>query len=201
MNATAARRVLLVEDDPDARQSLERALVRAGYECYAAASEPEAMAAAARAPFLDVVVSDVVLGEDDRGGVRLVPALRAAGVRAPVVLITAFAELENVKQALNEGAAFLLEKPFRAPELLDVLRRVTGEPRDIGFLVDRALAQAGLTEKEQSIARLLLKGLTSVEIAELEGNSDKTIRQHVTQIYAKCGVASRAEFFHFVFPW
>lgn len=198
---TQPRRLLLVEDDPDARASLERALARAGYEVLAAASVPDALACAEAAPFLDVVVSDIVLGEDDRGGVRLVPALRAAGVRAPVVLITAFADLEGVKQALNEGAAFLLEKPFRAPALLEVLRRVLGEPRDIGYLVDRALARAGLTDKEQSVARLLLKGLTSVEIAEIEGNSEKTVRQHVTQIYAKCGVASRAELFHFVFPW
>jgi DNA-binding NarL/FixJ family response regulator len=198
---TAPRHLLLVEDDPDARASLERAIARAGYEVHAAASVAEALARAAAAPFLDVVVSDVVLGDDDRGGVRLVPALRAAGVRAPVVLITAFADLDGVKQALNEGASFLLEKPFRAPELLDVVRRVLAEPKDIGYLVDRALAKAGLTDKEKSVARLLLKGLTSVEIAELEGNSDKTVRQHVTQIYAKCGVTSRAELFHFVFPW
>ena len=84
---------------------------------------------------------------------------------------------------------------------LEVIRRVLGEPRDIGYLVDSALAKAGLTDKEQAVARLILKGLTSVEIAELEGNSEKTVRQHVTQIYAKCGVASRAELFHFVFPW
>ncbi len=198
---TAPRRLLLVEDDPDARASLERALVRAGYECLTAASVAEALARAAGVPFLDVVVSDIVLGDDDRGGVRLVPALRASGVRAPVVLITAFADLDGVKQALNEGASFLLEKPFRAHELLEVIRRVLGEPRDIGYLVDSALAKAGLTDKEQAVARLILKGLTSVEIAELEGNSEKTVRQHVTQIYAKCGVASRAELFHFVFPW
>jgi DNA-binding CsgD family transcriptional regulator len=66
--------------------------------------------------------------------------------------------------------------------------------------VDRALARAGLTEKELAIARLVLKGLPSHEIARLENNSDKTIRQHLTQIYAKCGVSSRAEFFHHVFP-
>ena len=34
----------------------------------------------------------------------------------------------------------------------------------------------------------------------MSGNSDKTIRQHVSQIYAKCGVSTRAEFFHYVFP-
>lgn len=193
--------VLLVEDDLDARDSLARSLRREGFECLPASSVAEAVAEAKRAPFIDAVVSDVVLGPDDRGGIRLIAELRAIGVGAPIVLITAFAALENVKRGLNEGASYLLEKPFRAVELLDVLRRVTAEPKDVGHLVDRALAQAALTDKEQSVARLVLKGLTSAEIARLEGNSDKTVRQHITRIYQKCGVSSRPEFFHFVFPW
>jgi DNA-binding NtrC family response regulator len=85
-----SRAVLLVEDDADARASLERTLAREGFTCFSAASVDEALAAAARAPFLDVVVSDVVLGPDDRGGVRLIGLLRAGGVRAPIILITAF---------------------------------------------------------------------------------------------------------------
>jgi len=193
--------VLLVEDEPDAREAMARALARAGHPCTAVASVDDALAAARRVPFLAAVVSDVRLGADEQGGVRLIGELRALGVRAPVVIITAFADVELVKRALNEGASYLLEKPFRAPELIETLRRVLAEPRDIGFLVDRALAHAGLTDKEHAVAKLILKGLTSVEIAQLEGNSDKTIRQHVTKIYAKCGVSSRAELFHFVFPW
>ena len=59
---------------------------------------------------------------------------------------------------------------------------------------------AGLTAKEQRVARLLLKGLTTAEIARVEGNSDKTIKQHATAIYAKCGVSTRAELFHHLLP-
>lgn len=195
------KHLLLVEDDVDARDSLVRSLGREGFSSVTAADVDTALGLATGALFLDAVVTDVVLGADDRGGIRLIGALRAAGVRAPIVIITAFAALESVKQALNEGASYLLEKPFRAADLIDVLRRLTGEPADIGYLVDRALTKAGLTEKEESIARLILKGLTSAEIARLEGNSDKTVRQHITRIYAKCGVASRPELFHYVFPW
>jgi DNA-binding NarL/FixJ family response regulator len=192
--------VLLVEDDPDARRSLARSLERAGHRCVAAAEFDEALVAAAPPAFFDVVVTDVVLGTGDRDGIRLIPALRAAGVRAPIVVITAFADVDRVKQALNEGASFLLEKPFRAPELLDLVARFERDPGDPGFYVDRAFSRAGLTDKELAVARLVLKGLTSVEIARLESNSDKTIRQHITHIFAKCGVSSRAELFHYVFP-
>ena len=53
---------------------------------------------------------------------------------------------------------------------------------------------------EEQSARLVLKGLSSAEIAEVMGISEKTVKQHLTQIYAKTGVAGRAEFFHLVFP-
>jgi len=145
-----SKSVLLVEDDADARASLARSLTREGYGVVTAESVDTALEAARAATFLDAVVTDVVLGPDEEGGVRLIGALRVAGVRAPIVLITAFAALDNVKRGLNEGASFMLEKPFRAAELIEVLRRVTAEPRDIGYLVDRALRDAGLTPKSRA---------------------------------------------------
>lgn len=191
--------VLLVEDEADAREALVRAVTRAGYRCTAAGSKGEALTRAGEA-FVDVVVSDVVMDHDEQAGLDLLPALRAVGVDAPVVLITAFADTAKLKLALNRGAAYLLEKPFRANELLDVLANVLVRTPDVTHRVERVLLGAGLTDKELTVARHLLKGLSSQEIAQLESNSDKTIRQHVTRIYAKCGVSSRAEFFHFVLP-
>lgn len=197
--------ILLVEDDPEARASLERSLARVGHAVVAVGSADEAEILVTggheTAPELDVVVTDMVLGKEESGGIRVLRSLRASGSPCPVVLITAFAAVESVKLGLNEGAAYLLEKPFRAAELLEVIQRVSSRVSDMGSLVDRALSRAGLTDKEQAIARLVLKGLTSTEIARLEGNSDKTIRQHITRIYTKCGVTSRPELFHFVFPW
>ena len=65
--------------------------------------------------------------------------------------------------------------------------------------VEQVLRRANLTEKELVVARHLLEGLSSGEIAEIENNSSNTIRQHVSTIYAKCGVGSRAEFFRLVY--
>jgi DNA-binding NarL/FixJ family response regulator len=195
-------RVLFVEDEDDARDVLTRAMTRAGYTCTSVGSYPAAVAAlqAAEGEPFDAAVVDLVLGEDDRGGEQLVPRIRATARGVPIVVVTAFADLERVKRVLNAGASFLLEKPFRAQELLDALARLLTDRDSVAHLVERALARAKLTDKEGQIARLLLKGLPTAEIARLEGNSDKTVRQHVSQIYAKCGVSSRPEFFHYVFP-
>ncbi len=113
--ALVSRAVLLVEDDADARASLERTLTREGYACFVAASVEEALDAARRAPFLHVVVSDVVLGADDRGGIRLIARIREAGVSAPIILITAFAALDNVKRGLNEARRTSSKSPSAPP--------------------------------------------------------------------------------------
>jgi two-component system response regulator FixJ len=201
LSATAAAKgvVLLVEDERDTRELLAAAIARAGYRCVAAESGREAVEKAAAAGFVDVVVTDVVLGTDDRGGLRLMNDLKAAGVLAPVVVITAHADVEKVKIALNQGAAHLIEKPFRARALLDVIERVKAQGGDARHSVEQVLARADLTDKERVVARHLLEGLSYGEIADIEKNSPKTIRQHVSAIYAKCGVGSRAELFRLVF--
>jgi len=193
------RTILLVEDEPDARTILARRLQGFGWNCLA---HPN-VEAALRDPdlrYVEAVVADVLLGEGRMTGIDLITALRKQDVRAPVVLVTAFADTQRVKAALNAGASYLLEKPFTTEALRQILDKVTTVDVDLARLVNRALARARLTRKEEEVARLVLKGLTSAEIGEMMGNSEKTIKQHLTQVYAKLGVAGRAEFFHLVFP-
>jgi DNA-binding NtrC family response regulator len=191
--------VLFVEDERDTREVLATAIARAGYRCVTAADVPEAIEKATTAGFIDVVVTDIVLGQDDRGGLRLMTELKTAGVLAPVVVITAYADVEKVKIALNRGAAHLIEKPFRALALIKVIEGVKAHGGDVGHNVEQVLARAGLTDKEHVVARRLLEGLSYGEIAEIERNSPTTIRQHVSVIYSKCGVGGRAELFRLVY--
>jgi DNA-binding NarL/FixJ family response regulator len=193
------RTLLLVEDENDARTILARRMAAYNWNCLAHASA-EAALKDPELRHVEAVVADVVLGEGKMSGIDLIIELRKLDVRAPVVLVTAFADQQRVKAALNNGAAYLLEKPFTTEALRNVLEKVTTIDVDLARLVNRALARARLTKKEEEVARLVLKGLTSAEIGAMMGNSEKTIKQHLTQVYAKLGVAGRAEFFHLVFP-
>ena len=197
--APSPRLLLLVEDEPDARTILARRLQAYGWNCLAHPSVESALNDP-QLRYVEAVVADVVLGEGHLSGIELIPALRKQEVRAPVVLVTAFADQQRLKEALNSGAAYLLEKPFTTEALRGVLDRVTAVDVDLAKLVNKALSRARLTRKEEEVARLVLKGLTSAEIGAMMGNSEKTIKQHLTQVYAKLGVAGRAEFFHMVFP-
>ncbi len=193
------RLLLLVEDEADARTILCRRLQAFGWECLPHPSGESALRDS-ELRFVEAVVADVVLGEGRMTGIELISALRREEVRAPVVLVTAFADQQRLKAALNAGAAHLLEKPFTTEALRAVLEKVTGADVDLLRLVNRALSRARLTRKEEEVARLVLKGLSSAEIGQLIGNSEKTIKQHLTQVYAKLGVTCRAEFFHLIFP-
>ena len=181
MTTTARPRLLLVEDEAEAQGAL--AHLEEG-----------------RPHLPDLAVLDVVLGDDDRGGLRVLEAIRARSARVPVVIVTAFADVAKVKAALNLGASHLLEKPFRAAELLTVIDRLRAARPDPSEAVVQAFARAGLTRRESEVALLALKGLSSPEIAHVLGMSDKTVRQHLSRVYEKHGVSGRGELVHLLFP-
>src|SRR5258705_6710315 len=195
--STAQRQVLLIEDDEVAGETLCSGLQNMSIACTWVRNIDDARRALERRTF-DAVVTDIMLGPDTPSGLELVKELQPTG--APVLVITAFADLGRVKEALNHGATYLLEKPFRAEELSRALGSVWDEPKGLGHFVERALERAELTAKERDVARLLLKGLSTKEMAGVTGNTEKTLKHHIASIFHKFDVASRAELFHCIFP-
>lgn len=193
----AQKQVLLVEDDEVAGEALCSGLQGLNVACTWVRTLEDARRALERRTF-DAIVTDIMLGPEAPNGLELVKELQPSG--APVLVITAFADMNRVKDALNHGATFLLEKPFRAEELTNALSQVWDEPRGLGHFVERALDRAELTAKERDVARLLLKGLSTKEMAGVTGNTEKTLKHHIASIFHKFDVASRAELFHCIFP-
>lgn len=195
--STAPRQVLLIEDDDVSGEMLKSGLQNLSIVCTWVKTVEEARRALEKRTY-DAVVTDIMLGPDSPSGLDLVKELQPTG--APVLVITAFADMARVKEALNHGATYLLEKPFRAEELSRALASVWEEPKGLGHFVERALDRAELTAKERDVARLLLKGLSTREMAGVTGNTEKTLKHHIASIFHKFGVASRAELFHCIFP-
>ncbi|MEO7456660.1 MAG: sigma-54 dependent transcriptional regulator, partial [Gemmatimonadaceae bacterium] len=69
----------------------------------------------------DIVLSDVRM--PDVGGVEILAAARQQNADTPVILMTAQATLQSAMQAVNEGAFYYIQKPFRNDELLAILKR------------------------------------------------------------------------------
>jgi DNA-binding CsgD family transcriptional regulator len=73
-------------------------------------------------------------------------------------------------------------------------------PSSLQDCVDRGLARLELAKREKDVARLVLKGLSNLEIAAVAGISQHTVKQYVAQVFQKAQVKSRGEFFSYIFP-
>lgn len=190
-------RLAIVEDDPDAIKIFARRFKEDGYTCDEFRSAEEALPAMLKSPY-DALIVDIRL--PSMSGIELLDRLRQAKVFAPCVMITAFNSLPLARQALNASANYLLEKPFRYESLKRAVEKVLQSPGPLQLHADRSLNLLSLTEREEEIARLLLKGFSNMEIANILKLSEKTVKQYVGQIYEKSGSSSRAEFFSHIFP-
>ena len=104
-------RVLVVEDDPAMASMVVNGLCRRGFVASAAHSAADALAA----PEPEVVVSDVRLG--GMTGLELCERLVARRPDVPVILVTAFGDLDTAIAAIRAGAHDFLPKPFEVEEL------------------------------------------------------------------------------------
>jgi DNA-binding NarL/FixJ family response regulator len=146
----------------------------------------------------DILILDIRLPH--ASGIELLQRLRQKQVHTPCVLITAFNSLEYAREAFGSSANYLLEKPFSYKTLRRVMNKVLEGPGTLQNCVDRGLAKLSLTEREDDVARYLLKGLSNAEIARVISISEKTVKQYLTQIFEKADVSGRAEFFSYIFP-
>lgn len=194
----AVRKIAYIEDDADARELFSAKFKADGVECDCYGSAEEA-APNVRPGAYDLLICDIRL--PGISGVEFLSSLRRNSVFTPCVLITAFGNLSLTKQALNASANYLLEKPFAYADLKRVIEKVLLFPSSLQDCVDRGLQRLSLTGREQEIARLLLKGLSNSEMARVLELSEKTVKQYVSQIFQKSAVASRAEFFSYIFPY
>jgi DNA-binding response OmpR family regulator len=110
---------LIVEDEPRIAHFLQQGLEQEGYAVRAERSGAAAMPLARSGQF-DLIVLDWMLPDLD--GLTLCRALRAAGVRTPVLMLTARDAVADRVQGLDGGADDYLTKPFEFEELLARLR-------------------------------------------------------------------------------
>jgi DNA-binding NtrC family response regulator len=147
MNAKA--NILIVDDEANTLASLARAFRLAGHEATVCDNAERALELARTQPF-DLILSDVVMPRRD--GLTLLEDLKAAGVAAPVVMMSGQAHIEMAVRATRLGALDFLEKPLSTEKLLVTvenalkLTRLETENRDLRARVGKhTLVFAGET--------------------------------------------------------
>lgn len=112
--------MLVVDDETSILDSLRILLKNAGFSPHTAHGGRAGLEALGTlSP--DIVLTDVRMPGVD--GVQLLAAARQQDAHLPVILMTAQASLQSAMQAVNEGAFYYIQKPFRNDELLAILKR------------------------------------------------------------------------------
>jgi two-component system response regulator HydG len=131
-------RLLVADDDPGLRESLERTLTREGYRV-TLASDGRAALERVQAGGIDLILTDLKM--PGLTGLELLRAAKAIAPDVDVILLTAFGTVEEAVKAMKDGAYDFLTKPFRREQLLK--------------LIDKALERRALIEQNKVLRQQL----------------------------------------------
>ena len=120
-------RILIVDDEATIRSSLEESLTAEGYEIQVAESGEEALAKCHGTQF-DLLITDLRM----KGvtGLEVLQALRNQGAQTPVIMMTAYGDVDNAVNAMRLGAYDFIPKPFKLSTMKKQVRaavRATAE--------------------------------------------------------------------------
>src|SRR5512147_1613577 len=138
VSATAVRpgSILVIDDEEIMREILEALLTPEGYDVRLVANAAEGLELARTMPFDAAIVDMMMPGMD---GIAALDELKKIDDDLPVLMITAFASVENAIAAMKRGAFDYITKPFKNDEVLVVLRNALAQRRLVAE--NRALRQ------------------------------------------------------------
>lgn len=186
--------VHVIDDDPSARESLEFLIDCAGYGVRSYAS---ARAFLDAVPKMDhgCIITDVRM--PGINGVELIRQLKAMDVPDPVIVITGHADVPMAIEAMKQGVADFIEKPFADSAILDAIRSAL-ERQDARAEVRRereAIVSriAALSQRERDVLDGLFEGHANKVIAYDLGISDRTVEIYRANLMTKMGARSLSE--------
>lgn len=197
--------VVIVDDHALVRDGLRAVLdSRPTLEVVAEAASGEEAVATCKAVRPDVVVMDLHL--PGMGGAEATANIVSGQLAGAVLVLTMFEDDESLITALRAGARGYVLKGAAREDIARAVESVaSGEAvfgSDVAARVLALLSEApgtdngllaGLSERERDVLELLAAGLPNAEIARRLFLSSNTVRNHVSNLFAKLHVSSRAE--------
>jgi len=186
--------VLIVDDDPEFRDSVARLLRTIGVHTREFSSVSDFIKAETPDGPTCLVLDVRMPG---RSGLELQRDLAAANRQVPIIFITAHADIPMTVQAMKSGAIEFLTKPFRDQDLIEAVE--AGLARDRARREsDRALAALrerfdGLSSREREIMLHVMAGRLNKQIAHDIGIAESTVKVHRTNLMRKMNARSLPE--------
>src|SRR5437764_1365237 len=197
-------RIFLLDDHEVVRRGIAELLGAVpGFEIVGEAGTVEQALARVMAARPDVAVLDARL--PDGSGIDVCREIRSALPNTYCLILTSYDDQDAVLASVLAGASGYVLKEVRAAELVDAIRqaalgRSLIDPAVIAAVVARAKEKsptdsklATLTERQREVLDLIGEGLTNKQIGERMFLSDKTVKNYVSSMLAKLGMARRTQ--------
>ncbi len=194
--------VIVVDDDPQMRESLDM-LIRS--------AKMEARVFASAEAFLENYTEDMNTPQclildirlEGMDGFQLQEKLREKKSLLPVIMITGDGDVQSAVQAMRAGAIDFLEKPFHRDTLLDRIKfalkqdKQNSEERSEKAEFHRRLDE--LTEREKEILNMIIAGENTKKMSSELGISLKTVLKHRMRGLQKMGIETPIELVHLAY--
>jgi len=186
--------VFIIDDDAGVRSAMQRLLKSVGLDAEVFAA-PRDFLRRKRPDVSSCLILDVRLPEIS--GLEVQRKLIDAGVKIPIIFITAHADIPMSVKAMKSGAVEFLTKPFRDQDLLDAIQQALEQDRrareEQSELLELRRRYESLTPRERQVLRLVASGRSSKEIASTLGTSEVTAKVHRSQMMHKMQAGSLVE--------
>ncbi len=205
MSSDLSQTILIIDDHPLFRKGLMQLIQSAAeFKIVGEASGGNEGVKLALALHPDMILLD--LNMKDMSGIDVLKALKATDLDARIIMLTVSDNADDLAAAIRAGADGYLLKDMEPEDLLDNIRagamgKMTLNDQLTGMLVralnegnkPKSASEAGLTEQEEKILKLISTGKSNKLIAYDLGITEGTVKVHVKHILKKLNLKSRVE--------
>lgn len=169
------QKILLIDDDPDLRETLSSLLEIEQYAVTACGTAKDARAALIKEGF-DTILVDIFL--PDMNGIEFVKEIQEQGVKSPVVIITGSSEIELARKAIRLGVFDYLVKPFKNIQFQQVIKNA--------LMQFRLIEEKEMLEKQKLRYQEELEKMVQQKVSELKESELKyqnLVEQSLVGVY------------------
>lgn len=186
--------VAVIDDDVSVREAIQGLLETAALRVELFASPREYLLARRKDDPACIILDVRMPGSS---GLDFQREMAAAGIRAPIIFITGYADVHMSVQAMKAGAVEFLTKPYRDQDLLEAVLSAIEKDRQ-RRTAKRALDDIqrrfeAMTSRERQIMAMTVSGLQTKQIAGAAGIREVTVRVHRREIMRKMNARSLAD--------
>lgn len=192
-----AYRVLIADDQKMMRQLFETVLN--GTSDYTIAGMAQTVAETVRICLeqkIDLVLMDVVMGYG-RDGLDAAKQIKQERPDVKIMIVTSMPETTYIDRAKEIGVESFWHKELQEQPLLEIMNRtMAGEsvyPTEMPVIIFGNTVSTSLTKRELEVLRELVGGSSNAKIASALGISERSVKQHISDMLAKTGFKSRLQ--------